>query len=160
VPSAVIKCQFCYWSYHLIHVIHVIKCHLVSISLLVRSCHFILYHVITCHIKSLGVISCHIMSHDTIPHHVISCVIGLYLPAFNKVGAGAGAGQGQICLPRQKTSCVNHFPVAPSFPSPPPPSPSSALPGFPNPIIPPPVTSIRAAIALTVDRVATGRYDF
>jgi hypothetical protein len=26
VPSAVIKGQFCYWSYHAIHVIHVIKC--------------------------------------------------------------------------------------------------------------------------------------
>jgi hypothetical protein len=24
VPSAVIKCQFYYWSYHVIHVIHVI----------------------------------------------------------------------------------------------------------------------------------------
>jgi hypothetical protein len=73
VPSAVIKCQFYYWSYLAIHVIHVTKCHLLSISYLVRSCYFILYHVIKCHVMSLGVISCHIMS-----YHVISCHIMSY----------------------------------------------------------------------------------
>jgi hypothetical protein len=52
------------------------------------------YHCfISCHVMSCHVMSCHVMSCHTIPYHVISCVIGLFLPAFNKVGAGAGVGK-------------------------------------------------------------------
>jgi hypothetical protein len=75
-PSAVIRCQFCYWSDYVTHVI---------------SCLFVSFYVIKCH--SLSVISCHIML-----FHFASCLI---LHLFNKVGCGQGRrGKGQICLPK------------------------------------------------------------
>jgi hypothetical protein len=38
-----------------------------------------------------------------VPYHVISCVIGLFRPSFNKVGAGGGEGQG---LPRPSATAL------------------------------------------------------
>jgi hypothetical protein len=63
VPSAVIKCQFCYSS------------HFMSLSVI--SCHS--YHFMS--FMSFHVISCVSMS-----YHVISFVIGLFRQDFNKVG--------------------------------------------------------------------------
>jgi hypothetical protein len=41
VPSAVIKCQFCFWSYHVIYEIYVISCHFIC-QLTFPHCHLIM----------------------------------------------------------------------------------------------------------------------
>jgi hypothetical protein len=51
------------------------------------------FHVISCHFMSFHVISGFMSFH-------VSCVIGLFRPAFDKVGRGRGKGGGQICLPK------------------------------------------------------------
>jgi hypothetical protein len=75
----------------------------------VISCHVMSYHVISCHIMSYHVISCHIMSYHAIPCHivsyqVISWVIGLFRPAFNKVGRAGGVNFVFLGL-RQQLRC-------------------------------------------------------
>jgi hypothetical protein len=70
--------------------------------------------VISYHEMLFPVIGCHFISCDLMPYNVKYHIIGLFRPAFNKVGGERG---GQICLPRvaegkkkldmkAETSCV------------------------------------------------------
>jgi hypothetical protein len=82
---------------------HVISRHFTSFHVIMSVCvHFVIgqiichsRHVIKYNLMALSVLKCHLMSFSVIQCHNISCVIGLFRPAFKKVGRG-----GQICLSR------------------------------------------------------------
>jgi hypothetical protein len=74
VPSAVIKCQFWYWSYCVVICqympIYAISCHFMSFHVI--SCHFMSFHVISCHFMIFHVISCPFMSYHVKTCHIMS----------------------------------------------------------------------------------------